>query len=146
MPMLTPTRKDASEAPEILAARLAEWFERSPETAGITTAYLFGSAARGTARPGSDIDVAVLYQGEPPRGLERFRLEGELERHLRRPVQVVSLNQASPDLVHRVLRDGHLLLEKSPAHRIAFEVQKRLEYLDLEPLRRLYRRWPEPAR
>lgn len=109
--------------------------------------YLFGSAARGEARPDSDVDVGVLYAVEPPPTLAspHFALEGELERALGRPVQVIVLNRAPADLVHRVLRDGLLVLDLDPAARIRFEVQRRNEYFDLAPLRRLYRRLPPPT-
>jgi len=109
---------------------------------GILAAYLFGSEARGEAGPGSDVDVAVLYAEAPPGALDSppRRLERELERLLGRTVEVVALNTAPPDLVHRVLRDGRLLLEEDRSARIRFEVRARNEYFDLEPLRRLYRR------
>ena len=55
----------------------------------------------------------------------------------------MALNRASADLVHRVLRDGRLVLDRDPAARIRFEVQKRNEYFDLAPIRRLYRRYPQ---
>jgi hypothetical protein len=74
----------------------------------VVAAYLFGSQARGTAGPRSDVDLGVLFRDPPPAGLESFRLESELELALRRPVQVVILNRAPADLVHRVLRDGQL--------------------------------------
>jgi predicted nucleotidyltransferase len=115
------------------------------EDRGLAAAYLFGSVARGTAGPRSDVDVAVLYAESPPPGLGRFRLEGDLEEILHRPVQVITLNDAPADLAHRVLRDGILLVERDPARRVAFEVQSRAEYFDLEPLRRLYRRLPRTA-
>ena len=59
-----------------------------------------------------------------------------------RPVEVVVLNTAPADLVHRVLRDGILVLDRDRPARIRFEVQSRNEYFDLAPLRRLYRRLP----
>ncbi len=58
---------------------------------------------------------------------------------------MVVLNRAPADLVHRVLRDGRLVLDLDPAARIRFEVQSRNEYFDLAPVRRLYRRYPVPA-
>ncbi len=83
---------------------------------GIVAAYLFGSVARGTHRPGSDVDVAVLCRRAPaptfdalPRGLE-----GDSERRLARPTQVIALNTAPVDLRVRVLRDGLLLLDRDP--------------------------------
>ncbi len=119
---------------------LAAALERAPEP--IVAAYLFGSAARGTAGPASDIDVAVLYAADPPGTLEGrpFRLEAELERKLGRPVQVVLLNDAPLDLVHRVLLDGRLVLERNRSARIRFEVRARAEYFDLLPILRRYRR------
>ena len=109
--------------------------------------YLFGSVARGDAGPDSDVDVGVLFSVESAPTLEapQFSLEAEMERALRRPVQVVALNRASADLVHRVLRDGKIVLDRDPAARIRFEVRRRNEYFDLAPIRRLYRRYPAPA-
>lgn len=86
----------------------------------IAAAWLFGSQARGTARQDSDVDVAVLYSDPPawssPGG--PFDLEGDLERLTRRVVQVVVMNTAPVDLVHRVLRDGILLSEPDRSRRI----------------------------
>ena len=108
--------------------------------------YLFGSVARGEARAGSDVDVGVLFEAQPPTTLDapQFALEGDLERVIGCPVQVVVLNRAPSDLVHRVLRDGRLVLDADPAARIRFEVRSRNEYFDLAPIRRLYRRYPAP--
>lgn len=72
-------------------------------------------------------------------------IESELECLLGRPVQVVALNRASPDLIHRVLRDGRLVLDLDRSARIRFEVRSRNQYFDMAPVRRLYRRYPTPA-
>jgi len=124
-------------------ARLKAYFEEDPR--GAMAVYLFGSVARGDAGPGSDVDVGILFAAEPPAtlGAPQFALEADLERLLGRPVQVVPLNRASADLVHRVLRDGRLVLDRDRAARIRFEVRSRNEYFDMAPIRRLYRRYPE---
>lgn len=103
-------------------------------------AWLFGSEARGEAGRRSDVDVAVLYVAPPEPRLDAgpLDLEGALERALGRPVQLV-VNRAPADLVHRVLRDGRLLLDRDRAARIRFEVARRNEYFDLAPLRVRYR-------
>jgi predicted nucleotidyltransferase len=104
--------------------------------------YLFGSVARSSATRVSDVDVAVLYQQAPPRSLAGLPLdlEDDLERLLGRPVDVVVLNRAPVDLIHRVLRDGRLIAEADRAARIRFETRARSDYFDLLPTLLRYRR------
>ena len=113
--------------------------------AEVLAVYLYGSQARGAARPDSDVDVGVLLATPAPARLggPASEVQASVERAVKRPVDLVVLNSASADLVHRVLRDGVLLLDRDRAARIRFEVQSRNEYFDLAPLRRLYRRQPE---
>lgn len=108
---------------------------------GVSAAYLFGSTARGAARAGSDVDVAVLFDVSPPRTLDsaRFSLAGDLEAAIGRPVDLIVLNDAPADLRIRVLREGRLLVERDGPARIAFEVQTRNEAFDLEPILTRYR-------
>lgn len=114
----------------------------------VLAAYLFGSVARGTAGAHSDVDLAMLLSAPPPPTLEGhlFDYEAELERTLGAPVQLVVLNHAPPDLIHRVLRDGRLLLDRDPSARIQFEVKSRNEYFDLLPFLRRYRADPAAPR
>ena len=107
----------------------------------ITAAYLFGSIARGTAGPASDVDVGILLRVDPPATLAGLLLdlEGDLESHLGVPTQLVILNHAPADLIHRVLRDGILVCERDAEARIAFEVRARAEYFDLKPILDQYR-------
>lgn len=66
---------------------------------GVVHAYLFGSVARDTAAPESDIDVVVDAEGGEPLGLFRLaRVADELERILERPIDVIS----KAGLVHTV--------------------------------------------
>ena len=117
------------------------------EPGGIIAAYLFGSIARGTTHAGSDVDVAVLYVDAPPATIEGLPLdlESRIRRRVGRPAQVIVLNTAPAGLVHRVLRDGVLLLDRDPGARIRFEVRARNEYFDLQPILARYRRRPVPA-
>ena len=116
---------------------------RAPE---VSAAHLFGSVARGTSGTASDVDVAVLLARPPADGLDGLPLdlEGELERLLAVPVQVVVLNRTPADLIHRVLRDGKLLVDR--ALRIAFEVRARNEFFDLKPVLDQYRAIRGPDR
>lgn len=122
-----------------LIAHLRRFFEDRPED--VAAVYLFGSMARGTATPASDVDVGVLLATEPPRDLDGLLLglEADLANALQRDAQIIVLNTAPCDLVHRVLRDGQLVLDRRPSARVAFEVRSRNEFFDLEPILRRYR-------
>ena len=128
------------ESPAEIETRLRRLFETRPGE--VIAAYLFGSVARETSGPSSDVDVGVLLASDPPRTLDGLLLglEAELERDLGAPVQLVVLNTAPCDLVHRVLRDGKLILDRDPPARIRFEVRARNESFDLEPFLKRYRR------
>ena len=82
----------------------------------ILEAYLFGSHARGGARPDSDIDVAV-YIDEAIADDGHWGYRAELTTDLMvalgtNEVDVVVLNKAPILLYHRVLRDGIRLLSR----------------------------------
>jgi predicted nucleotidyltransferase len=127
-------------------AALAETLREILQSAApdVVAVYLYGSRARGNARRESDVDMGALLATAPRPTLRSTarKLEADLEAALGIPVEVVALNTAPADLVHRVLRDGVLLLDRDRAARLRFEVQSRNEYFDLAPLRRLYRRIP----
>lgn len=124
----------------VVADRLRKYFEAHPR--GVLCVYLFGGVARGTARSDSDVDVAVLLERDLPPTLagSAVSLGDDVERHLARPVDLVVLNRASVDLVHRVLRDGLLVFDPRPQARILFEVRARNAYFDLKPVLDRYRR------
>ncbi|GAC1527542.1 MAG: hypothetical protein NVS3B10_25270 [Polyangiales bacterium] len=113
----------------------------------LVAAWVFGSIARGEDSATSDVDVGVLYRTALARTLEAIplALHDALESALRRRVDLVVLDHASPDLVHRVLRDGVLVLERDRSARIAFEVRRRSEYFDMLPTWRRYRRAQRPG-
>jgi len=74
----------------------------------IIVALLFGSLARGSARPDSDVDIAVVAPG-----LDRLTLRAELSAKLGRDVDIVSLDSvASIPLLEEVLRDGIVVHER----------------------------------
>lgn len=56
--------------------------------AGITRLEAFGSAARGEAKRGSDVDLVATFAGNP--GLRFFTMEGEMAAILGVPVHLLS--------------------------------------------------------
>jgi uncharacterized protein len=73
---------------------------------GIAELQVFGSRARGTARPGSDIDV--LYSLRPGRklGWEIEQLADELAELFGQPVDLVSVRALHPRLRPAVLAEA----------------------------------------
>ena len=101
----------------------------------VTYALLFGSTARGTAHPGSDLDVAVgLQPGTVLSTRELGTLIADLESAAGRPIDLVLLDEAPPALAYRIFRDGVTLFERS--HRALADRKARaiLDYLDFRPL------------
>lgn len=128
---------------EMKQARLVKSLRRLLEDdARVVAAYLYGSRGRGDHHPDSDVDLGVLFAETPPPRLDSpvAELEARLEAALGLSVQVVAVNNAPPDLVHRVLRDGAIVHESDRARRIRFEVAARNRYFDLLPHLRRYRK------
>lgn len=76
----------------------------------VDLALLFGSRARGAARPESDVDVAVIG-----RGIDALSLAAELNSSAGAPVDVVDLSVNPPIvLLLVVLREGIKIHENRP--------------------------------
>lgn len=111
--------------------------ETLADESAVIAAYLFGSVARGTAGPLSDIDVGLLFAGRSP-GNDRVRdrTMDDLCRRLRTSrLDVVSLADAPLPLRYRVVRDGALVLCRDAAAVERFIVESVMQYLDFKPLR-----------
>lgn len=61
---------------------------------GLIALYRFGSQTKGTARPDSDMDLAVLAR-DPIPAIRRFELAQDLAIQLHREVDLVDLRSAS---------------------------------------------------
>jgi predicted nucleotidyltransferase len=70
------------------------------------TVYLFGSRARGTARASSDIDVAIEGIEPIPNWLFSEIRDALEESTVPFNVDVVNLNEVSPEFREAVMRDG----------------------------------------
>lgn len=68
----------------------------------LTALYRFGSQAKGTARPDSDIDLAILAR-DPIPNIRRFEIAQELAAQLHLDVDLVDLRTASTVMRMQVL-------------------------------------------
>jgi predicted nucleotidyltransferase len=108
---------------------------------GISVLVVFGSRARGTHRPDSDLDVAVLPDTEDSRA--RWRLQSGLAAALadlapEGRVDVVLLDEAPDTLRQRVMETGRILLCRDPEAWKELRVRTMREYGDREWARRLF--------
>lgn len=89
--------------------RLIEGISEILKTASpaISCAYVFGSVAKGTAKPGSDIDIAVL--GKKLDTNEKIRLIQAVENFAERNVDWVDLNDAGAAVTLEALNGIRLL-------------------------------------
>jgi predicted nucleotidyltransferase len=100
---------------------------------GVRLAVLFGSAARGKAAPGSDLDVGILFD---PGQESAAALEVALARATGRRVDVVRLEAAPPLLRFEVARDGRVLLERTPHAWVDFRARAMTDWWDWAPTAR----------
>jgi uncharacterized protein len=75
----------------------------------VRLAIVFGSRARGTATPASDLDVAVRAPG-----VDLLELAAELSRVTGHEVDVVPLEDAGVPLLDRIVREGVGVHEARP--------------------------------
>lgn len=104
-------------------------------------AYLFGSRARGTARPDSDVDLAIGLKGGG--GLELLgplhdRILGALDPLVPgERLDLVVLTEHTPvALRHQVFRHGKLLFERTRDNLVRLRARTASEWCDSEPRRR----------
>jgi predicted nucleotidyltransferase len=110
------------------------------------SAYLFGSRARGAEHLESDVDIAVLFDREKlssrrDRAAEAVRMSSDLiaVTHCNK-VDVVVLNDATPELVERATEDGVRLYCADEEADRRFRLLSKLRYIDLMPFLRRNRR------
>ena len=115
------------------AVRLA--IEMLDQRGDLSTLWVFGSHAKGTARSDSDLDLAALF-ARPINPLELADLAADLSVAIGRAVDLIDLDRASPILAHQVLKYGRLFVDRDPARRRRFFVRHVSVYDDLKILRR----------
>jgi len=131
------TREGGAIAPiENYLSELASAFENH----NVVLAYLYGSQARETVTPSSDVDIAVLFR----RGIEadqRFRSLIDLMSDLanifeRDDVNVLDLDEGAPLLNNNVRLYGRVIFCVDEKARADFMLHALQRYVDTEPMRR----------
>ena len=111
---------------------LRDVLEREPN---VSYALLFGSTARGTGNPASDVDIAVELTASAPRDVHALgALAARLESAAGRAVDLVLLDEAPAPLAYRIFRDGQLIIKRNHAALVARKARAILEYLDFKPI------------
>ena len=105
---------------------------------GVAYALVFGSAARVSLRPDSDVDVAIELRTGAARDVVTLgTLVARIESAVRRRVDLVLLDEAAPALAYRIFRDGRLLVEHDHDALVSRKARAILEYLDFKPIEEL---------
>jgi predicted nucleotidyltransferase len=97
--------------------------------------YQFGSRARGTDRPASDLDLAVLAPKPIPHE-QRFSLAQELAIQVHRDVDLLDLRTASTVMKMQVLTTGQCLETRDQRAKAEFEMYAYADYARLNEERK----------
>jgi len=98
----------------------------------VVFAYLFGSALR-HPEYSEDVDIAIFVKGKVKPGYE-LELALKVEREIKKPTEIVLLNDKPPLIISEVLRNCRLIFSRNERVRVKFETSALREILDLNEL------------
>lgn len=101
---------------------------------GLEALVLFGSEAKGTTHPDSDVDLAALFRS-PPDAVALLEAKADVERLLGRSVDLVDLSVVSPILARQVMRDGQCVFGARSRLLAEFVATLPSRYSDLKRVR-----------
>ena len=111
----------------------------------VMLAYLFGSAAEGTALPSSDVDIALVLEPKCDipaydRMKMEFDIAAEVEARCKiREADVRSIDSAPLTVKGLVLTEGILLYSRDEEFRVEYEAYNRKMYFDFLPVAKMMR-------
>jgi len=111
----------------------------------VMLAYLFGSAADGTALPSSDVDIALVLEPKShisayDRMKMEFDIAAEVEARCKiKEADVRSIDSAPLAVKGLVLTEGVLLYSRDEEFRVDYEAHYRKMYFDFLPVAKIMR-------
>lgn len=145
MSNLPPAPGTGALSAEEAEGRLRRFFSGNPR-GGVVSAYLFGSTVRDSPNREKDVDVGVLldratHPTKGDRSRARLELIGDLMAALGTSrIDVVVLNDVSPELGRAVVRTGRKVAVADPEKDRVFVRDVQLRAADLDPFLRRMRR------
>lgn len=79
----------------------------------VVRAELIGSLARGEDKPGSDVDLLIVYDENRPKGFRAFSIYGDLEESLDRKVDIVQEKLMHGFIKENIKEDRELIYERN---------------------------------
>ncbi len=143
MDAMSRVKAQRQQEADCILARLREALPSILARYPVDAAYVYGSVARGTVTPFSDVDIALLLATPVP-PYERLNMELTIQGDIEvscglSPVDVRAINEAPLTVQGRIVQQGILLYEGHRGRRVAFEVATRKRYFDFAPVARRLR-------
>lgn len=114
--------------------KIRRFFQNIP---GVIAVFVYGSYASGKTHSRSDVDIAILCDPDnSPSFFETQEMQTELSIRLRKEVDLVCLNEASPILQKQVISKGKRLLVRDQRRLNHFIIRLLTDYVDFKITRR----------
>jgi len=117
---------------DVITQEIREFLDKRGE---VSLAFIFGSFAEGRLNKESDVDIAILFRVEPDISTLTDIMNG-ISVIVKRDVDIVVLNNASPIIRMEVLRKGRVLKKVDERIYCDFYLRTVKEYDDIKIIRR----------
>jgi uncharacterized protein len=107
----------------------------------VAAVYLFGSYVKMKERESSDLDIGILHKTniDPLKKFEsNLDFAVQLEEITGITVDLFDLEKVNTYLLHQMMLNKILILDKDTKRRVAFEVARRKEYFDRKSFYKIY--------
>jgi predicted nucleotidyltransferase len=117
---------------DVITQEIREFLDKRGE---VSLAFIFGSFAEGRLNTESDVDIALLFRVEPDIST-LTDIMNWISNIVKRDIDIVVLNNASPIIRMQVLRKGRLLKKVDERIYCDFYLRTVKEYDDIKIIRR----------